>query len=284
LAKKHSPEQTPPTDADRPQGGKRSGKAQQGAVPTHIAIIMDGNGRWAKSKGMPRVYGHREGVRSVREIVEVCGELGVRYLTLYTFSIENWKRPLAEVSMLMNLLVSTLAREMKSLHDNNVRLVTIGDLSALPVEAQRELREAIEYTGANTGLTLNLALSYSGRWDIVRAARAIAGRVRRGELEPDEIGEQTITEHLSTAGIPDPDLLIRTSGEERISNFLLWELAYTELYITPTYWPEFRRPHLIEAIDAYRARERRFGLVSEQVAGRASRKHGTKTNELTHAV
>jgi undecaprenyl diphosphate synthase len=276
LARKKSPEQPPLPDAETLRGA--------GAIPQHIAIIMDGNGRWAKSKGMPRVYGHREGVRSVREIVQVCGEMGVRYLSLYTFSIENWKRPLAEVSMLMNLLVSTLSREMRSLHDNNVRLVTIGDLGALPVEAQNELHEAIDYTRDNTGLTLNLALSYSGRWDLVNAARAIAEKVRKGELAPEEISEQTITSHLSTAGLPDPDLLIRTSGEERLSNFLLWELAYTELYITPTYWPEFRRPHLLEAIAAYQSRERRFGLVSEQVAKTSSRKHPKKKNELMNAV
>jgi undecaprenyl diphosphate synthase len=239
-----------------------------GSIPQHIAIIMDGNGRWAKSKGMPRAYGHREGVRSVREIVEVCGELGVKYLTLYAFSTENWKRPLDEISMLMGLLVNTLHKELNNLHENNVRLVTMGDLGKLPRNAHQELRDAVTKTRHNTGLTLNLALSYSGRWDLVRAMRKIATEVRKGKVSPEDIDENMIRSHLSTVDIPDPDLLIRTSGEMRISNFLLWELAYTEIYICPDFWPAFRRPHLYEAVASFQTRERRFGQVSEQVRGK----------------
>jgi undecaprenyl diphosphate synthase len=245
---------------------KDAAKLKEGVIPQHIAIIMDGNGRWAKRKGMPRVFGHREGVRSVREIVEVCGELGVRYLTLYAFSTENWKRPKDEVSTLMGLLVSSLRQELKNLHKSNVRLTTIGDLSKLPREAQGELAEAVETTRDNTGLTLNLALSYSGRWDLVRAMQAVAREVSAGTLGADEISEEVIAAHLSTAGIPDPDLLIRTSGEMRISNFLLWELAYTEIHISECFWPDFRRAELYRAIAEYQRRERRFGLVSEQLA------------------
>jgi undecaprenyl diphosphate synthase len=264
LATKKSPASTHIRDAETLRA--------RGPIPRHIAIIMDGNGRWAKSKGMPRAYGHREGVRSVREIVEVCGELGVRYLTLYAFSTENWKRPVTEVSMLMNLLVSTLHREIANLHKNNVRLVTIGDLRTLPERAQRELHEAMELTRNNSGLTLNLALSYSGRWDVMHAARQLAAKAREGTLLPDDISEEVFGRHLSTRELPDPDLLIRTSGEMRLSNFLLWELAYTELYVTSTYWPEFRRPHLFEAVATFQTRERRFGLVSEQVK-KTTRKH-----------
>jgi undecaprenyl diphosphate synthase len=242
-----------------------------GAIPAHIAIIMDGNGRWAKSKGMPRAYGHREGVRSVKEIVEACGELGVKYLTLYAFSTENWKRPLDEVSMLMGLLVNTLHKELNNLHENNVRLITMGELGKLPKNAQQELRDAVTRTRQNTGLTLNLALSYSGRWDLVHAMRTIAADARRGKISPEDIDEKLIKSHLSTAQIPDPDLLIRTSGELRISNFLLWELAYTEIYICSDFWPAFRRPHLYEAIASYQTRERRFGQVSEQVRTNAKR-------------
>jgi undecaprenyl diphosphate synthase len=244
---------------------------QQGVIPQHIAIIMDGNGRWAKSRGLPRAFGHREGVRSVREIVSACGELGVKSLTLYAFSTENWKRPKDEVTMLMRLLVSSLHSEIDNLHRNNVHLMTMGDLSKLPLEAQKELQDAIVRTSANTGLTLNLALSYSGRWDIVRAARRLAMDVRSGKISPEDIDEAMFSAQLSTAEIPDPDLLIRTSGEMRLSNFLLWELAYTELYISERFWPEFRTEELYEAIRSYQQRERRFGQVSEQLKHQSTR-------------
>ena len=236
-----------------------------GEIPRHIAIIMDGNGRWAKGRGLPRIAGHTEGVESVRDIVEACGEVGVKFLTLYTFSTENWKRPKDEVSLLMRLLLTALQDETDRLHHNNVRIRTIGDVDALPREVWNELSEGIAKTSANTGLTLTLALSYSGRWDLATAFRRIAEKVARGELKPDEITEATIASALSTADIPDPDLLVRTSGELRISNFLLWQLAYTEIYITPKFWPAFRRTELYAAIREYQKRERRFGMVSEQV-------------------
>jgi undecaprenyl diphosphate synthase len=239
-------------------------------IPEHIAIIMDGNGRWAKSRGRTRVFGHREGVRSVREIVETCGRVGVRYLTLYTFSAENWRRPEDEVSVLMHLLVSSLRTELRNLHRNNVRLRTIGDISKLPTDALREVTQAVEQTADNTGLTLILALSYSARWDIVCAARRVAAEARDGARTIEQIDEQSLATNLSTASFPDPDLLIRTSGEMRLSNFLLWELAYTELYITECFWPDFRTPELFDAIRAYQQRERRFGMVSEQLAVPAS--------------
>jgi undecaprenyl diphosphate synthase len=255
---------------------------EHGPIPQHIAVIMDGNGRWAKSKGMPRAFGHKEGVRSVREIVQSCGEIGVRFLTLYAFSTENWKRPHDEVSMLMRLLVTSLRQELKSLHENNVRLITIGDTSKLPREAQRELVEAVEKTRGNTGLTLNLALSYSGRWDILRAVRRLALDVRRGRISPEDIDEDLFHLHLSTADLPDPDLLIRTSGEVRVSNFLLWELAYTEIYISAKCWPEFRRHELIDAVRTFQKRERRFGQLSEQVG--ASRRNAPAAGERINAV
>ena len=236
-----------------------------GEIPRHIAVIMDGNGRWAKERGLPRIAGHREGVESVRDIVEACGQLGVRFLTLYAFSTENWKRPQDEVSLLMRLLLTALRDETDRLHNNNVRLRMIGDIDALPTEVQSELREAATRTAANTGLTLTLALSYSGRWEITQAIRAIAHDVQSGRLKPEEITEQSISRYLTTEDIPDPDLLVRTSGELRLSNFLLWQVAYTELYITPGYWPAFRRNALYAAIDEYQRRERRFGMVSEQV-------------------
>ncbi len=236
-----------------------------GEIPRHIAVIMDGNGRWAKERGLPRIAGHREGVESVRDIVEACGQLGVRYLTLYAFSTENWKRPQDEVSLLMRLLLTALRDETDRLHNNNVRLRMIGDIDALPSEVQSELRDAATRTAANTGLTLTLALSYSGRWEITQAIRAIAHEVQAGRLKPEEITEQSISRYLTTEDIPDPDLLVRTSGELRLSNFLLWQVAYTELYITPGYWPAFRRNALYAAIDEYQRRERRFGMVSEQI-------------------
>ena len=236
-----------------------------GEIPQHIAIIMDGNGRWAKKRGLPRIAGHNEGVESVRDTVEACGQLGVEYLTLYAFSTENWKRPEEEVSLLMRLLLRALKDETDRLHQNNVRIQAIGDIPKLPQEVQNELIEDIAKTKDNTGLTLILALSYSGRWDITQAVKQIVCDVKMGNLVPEEITEQLVGSYLSTGTIPDPDLLIRTSGEFRISNFLLWQLAYTEMYITPRLWPSFRRDELYEAIRSYQKRERRFGMVSEQV-------------------
>jgi len=237
----------------------------RGNLPQHIAIIMDGNGRWARRRGLPRVAGHREGINSVREVVEACGELGIGYLTLYTFSKENWRRPPEEVSALMRLLIRTVRREVKALQKNNVRLTAIGNLQDLPQRVRAAMEEAIELLKDNTGLTLNLALSYSSRREIVDAIQRIAREVRAGKLTPGQIDEKLLSQYLSTADLPDPDLLIRTSGELRLSNFLLWQLAYTEIYVTPVLWPDFRRRELFEAIEAYQERERRFGLVSEQL-------------------
>lgn len=234
-------------------------------IPRHIAIIMDGNGRWAKSKNLPRIAGHREGVESVREIVKSCARIGVKYLTLYTFSTENWKRPKTEVTTLMRLLVKVLRREIQELHNNDVRLQAIGDIPALPEDVQKELADAIDKTRNNKTLTLVLALSYSGRWEIVDAVRSIARDLKEGKISEEEIKIDTFSKYLNTKNIPDPDLLIRTSGEMRISNFLLWQLAYSEMYITPVFWPQFREKDLLEAIADYGKRERRFGKVSEQL-------------------
>lgn len=236
-----------------------------GNIPGHIAIIMDGNGRWAKKRGLPRVAGHREGVKSVRDIVEACGELGVQVLTLYTFSTENWRRPKDEVFALMGLLVRTLRKEIDDLMKNNVRLTAIGQVENLPIDAAKEFLEGIELTRENTGLNLNLALSYGSREEIISCVRSIAQQVKTGQIDPDTIDEDTIQSHLYTAAIPDPEFLIRTSGEFRLSNFLLWQLAYTEILITDVLWPDFRRPHLYRAIDDFQRRERRFGKVSEQI-------------------
>jgi undecaprenyl diphosphate synthase len=236
-----------------------------GEIPKHIAIIMDGNGRWAKSRNLPRIAGHRQGVESVRDIVEACGQLGVDYLTLYAFSTENWKRPREEVSLLMRLLLNALRDETDRLHQNNVRLCVIGDVQRLPREVTAQLNEAIARTQNNTGLTLTLALSYSGRWDITAAVRRMVEDAVEHRLGPGEITENLLASYLSTAGTPDPDLLIRTSGELRISNFLLWQLAYSEIFITSKYWPVFRRDELYEAIRNYQRRERRYGMVSEQL-------------------
>ena len=212
-----------------------------------------------------RIFGHKNAVQAVKDVTEGCGELGVKYLTLYAFSTENWSRPKAEVDGLMELLVSTLKQEIKTLMDNQVRLVTIGETSTLPAECQKNLEWAIAQTKNNSGLTLILALSYSGRWELARAAKALAADVEQGKLKAAEINEQVLENYLQTSGIPDPELLIRTSGELRVSNFLLWQIAYTELYITPTLWPDFRKDHLYEAIWAYQQRERRFGKTSEQL-------------------
>ena len=233
--------------------------------PRHIAIIMDGNGRWAKQRGLPRVMGHREGIKSVREIIEACGELGVEVLTLYTFSTENWRRPKDEVSALMKLLLKTIQKEIGELIRNNVRLTVIGNLEHLPDAARKSMETAIEKTRSNTGLNLNLALSYGSREELVHAVKRIALQVANGELDPNDVSSQTIQNNLYTAGMPDPDLLIRTSGEFRISNFLLWQLAYTEIFITDVLWPDFRKPDLLKAIEDFQKRERRFGKVSEQV-------------------
>ncbi len=236
-----------------------------GAIPTHIAIIMDGNGRWAKSRGLPRVAGHKKGVETVKDIVKACVQLGVKYLTLYTFSTENWKRPKDEVSTLMRLLVSTLRKEVDELNENDVRLVAIGQINILPVEVQKELEDSVERTKNNNAMTLNLALSYSGRWDILNAIKKINQLTLQHELEVDDIDEECVSKFLSTSDIPDPDLLIRTSGEFRVSNFLLWEIAYTEFFVTDVYWPNFARKNLYEAIENFQKRERRFGKVSEQL-------------------
>ncbi|RYE23281.1 MAG: isoprenyl transferase [Sphingobacteriales bacterium] len=234
-------------------------------LPQHIAIIMDGNGRWAKERGEDRVYGHHEGVMSVRDIVNTCGELGIGYLTLYAFSTENWNRPQEEVNALMELLVNTIRKEADELKKKNVRLHVIGDFASLPELAQKEMNEAKEITAANTGLNLILALSYSSRWEIVEAAKSLAKAAANGELKVDDITEQEFNKHLNTAQFPDPELMIRTSGEHRISNFLLYQLAYAELYFTPVHWPEFRKQHLYEALLNYQQRERRFGKTSEQI-------------------
>jgi len=234
-------------------------------VPQHIAIIMDGNGRWAKEKGMPRVWGHRSGVKSVREVTEAAAEIGVRYLTLYAFSTENWSRPPAEVTALMGLLVETIRGEIKDLNKNGVRLMAIGDLSALPKASYNTLMDGIEATRNNDRVTLVLALNYSAKWEILRATRILAEKAQQGSLSPANIDEQTFESALSTYGIPDPELLIRTSGETRISNFLLWQIAYAELYFTPVFWPDFGREALFEAILNYQGRERRFGKTSEQL-------------------
>ncbi|MBF0586827.1 isoprenyl transferase [Prosthecochloris sp. N3] len=234
-------------------------------MPGHIAIIMDGNGRWARENDKSRIEGHMTGVDSVRDIVEACAQLDIAYLTLFTFSTENWKRPEKEVSALMQLLIKVLQKEAKKLHENNIRLNVIGNRARLPEKVQQTLLDTIDLTKENTGLCVNVALSYSGKWDIVQACRAIAEKVADGALSPDDITETTIDSCLSTCGIPDPELLIRTSGELRISNFLLWQSAYSEIFFTKTYWPEFRRHNLYEAIQDFSRRERRFGLTSEQL-------------------
>ena len=236
-----------------------------GHIPKHIAIIMDGNGRWAKERSLPRIAGHKEGVNSVREITRACGEIGVKHLTLYTFSTENWRRPKAEVSALMTLLLKTISTEVKELHKNNVRFTAIGDLKKLPKSTQKGIFDGIEITKNNTGLNLCLALNYGSRQEMVSAVQAIAKKVKKGDLKLDEINETIFSNTLSTSDMPNPDLLIRTSGEYRLSNFLLWQCAYSEIIMTKTFWPAFREDALIEAILEYQSRERRFGKVSEQV-------------------
>ncbi len=234
-------------------------------LPQHVAIIMDGNGRWAKGKGKLRVFGHHNGVLSVRDVVEGAGELGIKYLTLYTFSAENWNRPKYEVTAIMELLIATINKEIKKLMESNVRLNTIGDIDMLPKKCYDELVQAMKTTAGNTGLVLTLALSYSSRREIVSAAKAIAKKVEAGLIKADDIDEDMFAQHLHTSDMPDPELLIRTSGEYRISNYLLWQIAYAELYFTDKLWPDFRKNDLYEAILDYQKRERRFGLTSEQV-------------------
>ena len=232
-----------------------------GSVPEHIAIIMDGNGRWAQKKGNIRLHGHKAGVESVRDVTESCAQLGVKYLTLYAFSTENWNRPSSEINGLMKLLVQALRNEADRLNKNDIKLITIGQIERLPAKCQRQLQEVKELTKDNTRMQLCLALSYSGRWDITEAVKHIAHDVKNGDLDPESIDDQVISSYLSTAAIPDPDLIIRTSGEYRISNFLLWQLAYSELYITETYWPDFRRDELYDGIRSFQKRDRRYGKV-----------------------
>ncbi len=233
-------------------------------LPQHIAVIMDGNGRWAKRQGAKRIFGHRNAIEAVRQTAEASAELGIKYLTLYAFSTENWKRPKAEISGLMELLVSTIKKETSTLTKNNIRLSSIGDISALPKSCQRELAESKELTKDNDGLNLILALSYSGRWEIVEAIKDLLKDVKKGAIDANDITNDVFSDYLCTKNIPDPELLIRTSGELRISNFLLWQIAYTELYITDILWPDFRKENLYEAIVAYQKRERRFGKVIER--------------------
>lgn len=235
-------------------------------LPQHIAVIMDGNGRWAKNKGAARIFGHRNAIEAVRQVIEGAGELGVKYLTLYAFSTENWGRPKEEVDALMELLVNTLQKEISSLHKNNVRLGTIGDTNRLPKDCRENLIKAMDGTKNNTGLNLLIALNYSGRWEILDAIKRLSEKVKDGLLDPNGIDENTFGEFLSTNGVPDPELLIRTSGEMRISNFLLWQIAYSEIYITPKLWPDFRKEDLYEAIIEYQKRERRFGKVLTPIA------------------
>ncbi len=234
-------------------------------LPQHIAIIMDGNGRWAKERGKQRLFGHQSAIQSVREVSEASAEIGVKYLTLYAFSTENWNRPFAEVTGLMSLLATTIRNEVSTMNKNSIKLNAIGDLMNLPKANYDQLMQALEDTSHNTRMVLTLALSYSGRWDLKQAMQRMAQDVAQGKLQPEAIDDTVISSYLSTANMPDPELLIRTSGEERISNFLLWQLAYSELYFTPKYWPDFRKVDLYEAILNYQHRERRFGKTSEQV-------------------
>ncbi len=238
-------------------------KISEKELPKHIAIIMDGNGRWAKRKGKSRVFGHTNGVKAIRDVVEGAAEMGIKYLTLYAFSTENWNRPKNEINALMTLLISTINSETKTLNNNNVRLLSIGNLEGLPKSVHDKLKEVIGATAINTGLTLVLALNYSSKWEIVNAVRKIV--TLKNEINPDEIDDDFFEKYLNTKDIPNPDLLIRTSGEYRLSNFLLWQIAYSELYFTDILWPDFRKNNLAEAIRDYQSRERRFGRISEQI-------------------
>jgi len=240
-------------------------KILDGNIPNHIAIIMDGNGRWARDRSLPRIAGHREGINSVREITRVCGEIGVNYLTLYTFSTENWSRPPSEVKALMSLLLRTINKEIKELHKNNVQFKIIGELESLPEATVIGLKNGVELTSKNSGLNLCLALNYGSRKEILEAVKLTAQKIQRKELKIDQVDEAFFSKQLYTRYIPDPDLMIRTSGECRLSNFLLWQSAYTEIFMTDTYWPSFREQQLIESINDYQNRERRFGKVSDQI-------------------
>ena len=239
--------------------------AAQSPIPRHVAVIMDGNGRWAKQRGLPRIAGHRKGVERVRDMVSVCGEKGIGYLTLFAFSSENWRRPTQEVQLLMELFMSALGNEVKKLHKNNVRFRVIGDLQRFGEKIISRVRQAEMLTGGNTGLTLTIAANYGGRWDIAQACAELARRAVRGELDPDRITEENIEPFLSMAGIPEPDLFIRTGGEQRVSNFLLWQLAYTEMFFTPVLWPDFDRTQFELALASYAGRQRRFGLTGDQI-------------------
>jgi len=234
-------------------------------IPKHIAIIMDGNGRWAKAHSLPRIAGHKEGIDSVRAITKKCGDIGVKHLSLYTFSSENWSRPLKEVKALMGLLLLTIRHEIKDLNKNNVRLSTIGNMGDLPDDARKGMEEGLKKTENNSGLNLILALSYGGRQEILKMVQSIARKAINGEIEPEKLSESDIVNELDTAKIPDPDLLIRTGGDQRISNFLLWQIAYSEIYVTDTYWPEFKEKELLDAVADFQDRERRFGRISEQL-------------------
>ena len=244
---------------------KNRDKIINGRIPNHIAIIMDGNGRWARARSLPRIAGHREGINSVRVITRICGEIGVRHLTLYTFSTENWRRPPREVGALMKLLLKTINIEIKELHKNNVCFTIIGALDMLPEQTRRGLQEGVQLTKHNTGLNLCLALNYGSRQEIIDATKSLAKKVQSGVMAPEEINEDQFSKELYTRNMPDPDLLVRTSGESRLSNFLLWQNAYTEIYMTDTYWPDFREKQLIDAIYDFQLRERRFGKVSGQI-------------------
>ncbi len=258
---------------------------KEGNLPRHIAVIMDGNGRWAIERGLTRTEGHQEGIESVRDIVKASSQIGIKYLTLYAFSIENWKRPITEVGVLMKLLEHYLRQELNELHANNVKLQSIGKSSSIPKVVQKLLHESYETTKDNTGLTLTLALSYSGRWDIVRAVQMMALDVRRGKVSPEDINEDLFSSYLQTTGMPYPDFLIRTSGEMRLSNFLLWEMAYGEMYITDKYWPGFRRNDLYDALINFMTRERRFGKTSAQVASEKDIKQkDTYLQRVVHAI
>ena len=234
-------------------------------IPKHIAIIMDGNGRWAKAHSLPRIAGHKEGIDSVRAITKKCGDIGVKHLSLYTFSSENWHRPKNEIKALMKLLLLTIRREIKDLNKNNVRLTTIGNMGDLPDDARKGMEEGLKITENNSGLNLILALSYGGRQEILKMVQSIAIKAVNGEIEPEKLNESDIVNELDTAKIPDPDLLIRTGGDQRISNFLLWQIAYSEIYVTDTYWPEFKEKELLDAVADFQDRERRFGRISEQL-------------------
>ncbi|MDR1339486.1 MAG: isoprenyl transferase [Prevotellaceae bacterium] len=234
-------------------------------IPKHIAIIMDGNGRWAKKLGLNRIFGHRNGVAAVRETVEICGEIGVKYLTLYAFSLENWHRPEDEIKSLMSLLIEAIIKETPDLNKNNVQLRTIGDLSSFPENVTDKLNQAIKITSKNSGLILTLALSYSSRWEISEAVKTIAKKALAGEIEPESINENVIEQYLTTHGMPDPELIIRTSGEQRLSNFLLWQGAYSEFYFPDVLWPDFKKKDLMKAVNEYSQRERRFGKTGEQI-------------------